>query len=100
VPACHVPVLSTGFNSNPLFDRKAVHLFSDLLLHDVGTGDGIEQESAAAKRNSDPITLGTALSDGLSFMDGSATTLADTIERHQGEAGATTAKFSRPLTSA
>src|SRR6185436_8306502 len=33
--ACHRPALSTGPSSNPLFDRKAVALFSDLLLHDV-----------------------------------------------------------------
>ena len=39
--ACHVPSLDTGPNANPLFHRKTVALFSDLLLHDVGTGDGI-----------------------------------------------------------
>src|SRR4030095_4827320 len=40
---CHRPVLTTGPSSNPLFNHKAVPLFSDLLLHDVGTGDGIVQ---------------------------------------------------------
>src|SRR5437867_2165979 len=42
--SCHVPVLRTGPSSNPVFDRKSVPLYSDLLLHDIGTGDGIEQE--------------------------------------------------------
>jgi CxxC motif-containing protein (DUF1111 family) len=39
--ACHVPALMTGSNVNPLFDRKVVPLYSDLLLHKIGTGDGI-----------------------------------------------------------
>ncbi len=44
--ACHLPNLTTGIHPNPVFDRKPVPLFSDLLLHDVGTGDGIERASA------------------------------------------------------
>ena len=51
--ACHVPVLSTGANSNPVFDRKPVALYSDLLLHDVGTGDGIEQSGGEAQASSE-----------------------------------------------
>lgn len=39
--SCHVPQLVTDQNTNPLFDRKPVLLFSDLLLHDIGTGDDI-----------------------------------------------------------
>src|SRR5215203_4509209 len=30
---CHVPSLETGPNANPIFHRKTVPLFSDLLLH-------------------------------------------------------------------
>ena len=44
--ACHVPALMTGPNANPTFHRKSVPLFSDLLLHDIGTGDGIQQGAA------------------------------------------------------
>ena len=47
--ACHVPALTTGANARPFLDRQPVPLFSDLLLHDVGTGDGIEQGAAAAE---------------------------------------------------
>ncbi len=36
--ACHVPALQTGPSANPVFNRKVVPLYSDLLLHDVGTG--------------------------------------------------------------
>ena len=49
--SCHVPALQTGADANPLFHHKVVPLFSDLLLHDIGTGDGIRQE-AAARRSS------------------------------------------------
>ena len=45
--SCHVPSLQTGPSANPVFHHKVVPLFSDLLLHDVGTGDGIRQEAAA-----------------------------------------------------
>jgi len=45
--ACHVPSLETGPRIKPLFDRRTVPLYSDLLLHAVGTGDSIRQASAA-----------------------------------------------------
>jgi CxxC motif-containing protein (DUF1111 family) len=41
--ACHIQALMTGSNVNPLFDRKVVPLCSDLLLHTIGTGDGINK---------------------------------------------------------
>ena len=50
---CHVPALTTGPSANPLFDRKPVPLFSDLLLHDVGTGDGIVQGHGGGERDPD-----------------------------------------------
>ncbi len=41
---CHTPVLQTGNISVAALDRKPVRLFSDLLLHNMGTlGDGIAQ---------------------------------------------------------
>jgi hypothetical protein len=46
--ACHIPALMTGSNVNPLFDRKVVPLYSDLLLHTIGTGDGIKQADSTA----------------------------------------------------
>ena len=58
---CHVPALETGPNSNPLFHRKTVALFSDLLLHDVGTGDGIKQGAAETERNPHACALGAAI---------------------------------------
>ena len=82
--ACHVPVLTTGPNANPLFNRKSVPLFSDLLLHDIGTGDGIKQEAA------EPEEIRTPALWGLRFRrpflhDGSAFTIEDAIRRHLNE---------------
>jgi CxxC motif-containing protein (DUF1111 family) len=89
---CHVPSLVTGADSNALFDRKSVALFSDLLLHDVGTGDGIEQEAAGAAEIRTPALWGLRLRRPL-LHDGSAATPAEAIERHGGEAAGVVAKY-------
>jgi CxxC motif-containing protein (DUF1111 family) len=83
--SCHVPVLITGSSSNPVFDRRAVPLYSDLLLHDVGTGDGIQQASAR------PYEIRTPALWGLRFRrpllhDGSAATPDQAVLRHGNEA--------------
>ena len=85
--ACHVPALMTGSNVNPLFDRKVVPLYSDLLLHKIGTGDGIKQADSTAS----PDEMRTPALWGLRFRrpllhDGSAATIEDAIGRHAGEA--------------
>ena len=36
--SCHTPTMITAQNTNRVFDRKAVNLYSDLLLHDVKRG--------------------------------------------------------------
>ena len=82
---CHRPVLNTGPSSNPLFDRKPVALFSDLLLHEVGTGDGIVQGAAEADEIRTPALWGLRLRRPL-LHDGSAATAEDAIRRHGGEA--------------
>jgi CxxC motif-containing protein (DUF1111 family) len=83
--ACHVPVLETGSSRHPLFDRKQVPLFSDLLLHDVGTGDGIPQASALPHEIRTPALWGLRVRRPL-LHDGSASTPEDAIVRHRGEA--------------
>lgn len=83
--SCHTPVLTTQIDANPLFDRKAVPLFSDLLLHDVGTGDGIEQASAFAGEIRTPALWGLRLRRPL-LHDGSASTPVEAILKHYGEA--------------
>jgi CxxC motif-containing protein (DUF1111 family) len=78
---CHIPVLMTGANSNPLFDRKPVPLYSDLLLHDVGTGDGIVQASANDREIRTPALWGLRFRRPL-LHDGSAATPEEAILRH------------------
>ena len=82
--ACHVPALMTGPNANPVFHRKSVPLFSDLLLHDIGTGDGIQQGAAVPDEMRTPALWG--LRHRRPFLhDGSAFTIEDAIQRHQRE---------------
>jgi CxxC motif-containing protein (DUF1111 family) len=83
--ACHTPVLTTGASANPLFDRRAVALFSDLLLHDVGTGDGIQQAAAAPDEMRTPALWGLRFRRPL-LHDGSAATIEEAVRRHGVEA--------------
>jgi CxxC motif-containing protein (DUF1111 family) len=82
--ACHVPTLETGPNANPLFDRKTAALFSDLLLHDVGTGDGIKQGAAEPDEIRTPALWGLRFRRPL-LHDGTAT-LQEAILKHAREA--------------
>lgn len=83
--ACHVAVLVTGPSANPLFDRRPVPLFSDLLLHDVGTGDGIAQAAAGPDELRTPPLWGLRFRRPL-LHDGSAATAAEAVRRHAAEA--------------
>ena len=83
--ACHVPELVTPRHSNPIFDRRPVPLFSDLLLHDVGTGDGIKQGAAEAAEIRTPALWGLRFRRPL-LHDGSASTIEEAIVRHRVEA--------------
>jgi CxxC motif-containing protein (DUF1111 family) len=83
--ACHVPALPTGANPHPLFNRRSVPLFSDLLLHDVGTGDDIPQASALPSEIRTPALWGLRMRRPL-LHDGSASTAEAAILRHAGEA--------------
>jgi CxxC motif-containing protein (DUF1111 family) len=90
--SCHIPQLETGPNSNPLFDHKPVRLYSDLLLHDVGTGDGIEQAAATGAEIRTPALWGLRFRRPL-LHDGSAATPETAIRRHAGEAAGPAGRF-------
>jgi CxxC motif-containing protein (DUF1111 family) len=81
-----VPSLETGRHVNPLFDRRVVPLFSDLLLHDVATGDGIRQGPALPSEIRTPALWGLRMRRPL-LHDGSAVTIDEAVRRHGGEAG-------------
>jgi CxxC motif-containing protein (DUF1111 family) len=82
---CHVPALSTGAHASSALSRKPVPLYSDLLLHDIGTGDGIEQEAALPSEIRTPALWGLRFRRPL-MHDGSAMTPADALRQHGGEA--------------
>src|SRR5262249_60172231 len=58
---CHVRTITTApagtvinggaFTVPPALGNKTIHPFSDFLLHNVGTGDGIVQNGSASTRN-------------------------------------------------
>ena len=74
--------------------NKIIHPFSDFLLHDIGTGDGIVQnggQATANKLRTAPL-WGMRTRDRL-MHDGVSLTFNDAILRHAGEARNVTAAF-------
>lgn len=92
--SCHTPALRTGPSSSPFLDRVLVPLFSDLLLHDVGTGDGIPQGAATDREIRTPALWGLRFRRPL-LHDGSAVTIEDAIRRHAEEAERVRRDFER-----
>jgi CxxC motif-containing protein (DUF1111 family) len=78
-------MMMTGPNSVAALRNKEVKLFSDLLLHDVGTGDGIEQGEAKGSEFRTAPLWGLSRRDR--FMhDGRSMSIEDAILRHGGQA--------------
>jgi len=94
---CHVESITTApagtvltggvFIVPDALGGKIIHPFSDFLLHDVGTGDGIVQtgpQDTAEKLRTVPLW---GLRMKARFMhDLTSLTIEDAIRRHQGEA--------------
>ena len=98
--SCHVPTLRTAPPGTPIngdvftvpdaLGNKIIHPYSDFLLHDVGTGDGIpvlptpEYAATTNLMRTAPLwalrTRNRLMHDGLSF------TKQEAIERHGGQA--------------
>ena len=101
---CHVETIITAaagtvinggqFSVPEALGNKIIHPYGDFLLHDVGTGDGIVQNPPQDTANK----LRTAALWGLRMRprymhDLRSLTLADAIERHQGEAAHVEKRF-------
>ena len=82
---CHLKSMSTGNHANAALRFQTVNLFSDLLLHDIGTGDGISQGGASgAQFRSAPLW---GVGQRLFFLhDGSANTLDAAVAAHGNDA--------------
>jgi CxxC motif-containing protein (DUF1111 family) len=83
-----------AFTVPPALGSKVIHPFSDFLLHDVGTGDGIVQNGGPATANkmrTSPLwglrTKPRLMHDLLAF------TRNDAILRHAGEATQVTNRY-------
>ena len=91
--ACHRPTMMTGASPIAALAHKVVPLYSDLLLHDMGSlGDGIEQGAAGAREIKTAPLWGLRARPRL-LHDGRATTIADAILGHAGEATAARNRF-------
>ncbi|HKC62544.1 MAG TPA: di-heme oxidoredictase family protein [Pyrinomonadaceae bacterium] len=96
---CHVTSITTApagtvinggaFTVPAALGNKIIHPYSDFLLHDVGTGDGIVQNGgqATANRLRTPPLWGVRSRARL-MHDGESLTRSEAILRHAGEATA------------
>jgi CxxC motif-containing protein (DUF1111 family) len=82
---CHIKSMTTGNHATAALRFKTANLFSDLLVHDIGTGDDIGQGGATgAQFRTAPLW---GLGQRLFFLhDGRADNLVDAINAHSGEA--------------
>lgn len=81
--------------------NKVIHPYSDFLLHDVGTGDGIVQGGPADTISKLRTTPLWGLRTKTRFMhDLKSLSLAEAINRHRGEAGKAVDSFQEDLSPA
>lgn len=101
---CHVSSLVTApagsvinggsFAVSDALGNKIIHPYSDFLLHNVGTGDGIVQNGGqeTARKLRTPPLWGVRLRSRL-MHDGQSMTFYDAILRHGGEASSVLHNF-------
>ncbi len=91
---CHQPQLETGFSTIAALSNKTFYPYTDLLLHDMGSGlnDGYTEGFAKTSEWRTPPLWGLGLSPnsqgGRYFLmhDGRAKSIEEAIEMHGGEA--------------
>ncbi len=95
---CHTPSITTApagtsinggtFAVPAALGNKTIHPFSDFMLHDIGTGDGIVQNGGQGTRNMvrTPPLWGVRTRPEL-MHDGESFTFAEAIQRHAGVGG-------------
>lgn len=92
---CHTPSMRTASHDVAALSRRTVHLYSDLLLHDMGP-----DLANVCAPDADPRELRTSALMGLQHRefflhDGRALDLRDAILEHGGEADASRNAFAR-----
>jgi CxxC motif-containing protein (DUF1111 family) len=94
---CHKATITTAAPGTPInggalrvtaaLGNKIIHPFSDYLLHDIGTGDGIVQNGGTSTRNKLRTSALWGLRTRGRFMhDGLSLSVEDAILRHGGQA--------------
>ncbi len=74
--------------------NKLIHPFSDFLLHDIGTGDGIVQNGGPQTRNKvRTVPLWGVRARGRFMHDAASHSFADAIARHGGQAATARSNF-------
>lgn len=74
--------------------NRIIHPFSDFMLHDIGTGDGIVQNGGQGTRNMlRTVPLWGLRARGLFMHDAQSLTLLDAIQRHRNQADAARIAF-------
>ncbi len=104
---CHKPTLTTGYSSIAPLSFKTFHPYTDLLLHDMGSGldDGYTEGNALTSEWRTPPLWGLGLSEksqgGQYFLmhDGRAISIEQAIEMHGGEAENSRLQFQKLTTS-
>jgi CxxC motif-containing protein (DUF1111 family) len=107
---CHTPTITTAdtgvfinggqFRVPPELGNKIIHPFSDFMLHDIGTGDGIVQNGGQATRNMvrTPPLWGVR-SRPMLMHDGMSFTFNEAIQRHAGAGGTISRNLFNALSS-
>lgn len=98
---CHVPTLRTGPNQIEALNEVDVHLYSDLLLHDLGEdlADGRPDGDATGREWRTAPLWGTRLAAEFNggrayyLYDGRANSIEEAIEYHGGEAAQVRQRF-------
>ncbi|MGD8276520.1 MAG: di-heme oxidoredictase family protein [Gemmatimonadota bacterium] len=85
---CHTPTMHTGDNEVAALDRKTAHLYSDMLLHDMGPelADVCGPDAAPAEYLT--TRLWGLRYRGQYMHDGRTARIEDAIEAHGGESAA------------
>lgn len=103
---CHVRTIVTAPEGTPInggaftvpaaLGNKIIHPFSDFLLHDVDTGDGIVQNGPQSTMNKlrTPPLWGLRTRNRL-MHDGQSLTFTEAILRHGGESGFVVNRYTR-----
>ncbi len=101
---CHTPTLVTvpagtringgTFTVPSALASKVIHPFSDFLLHDIGTGDGIVQNGGTSTRNKlRTVPLWGLRVRGRFMHDLLSMSVSDAIQRHDGQASGVRTSF-------